>query len=74
MITCILLLLSFLFIVATFDVIYWIGWKPHKSQPQPLHRGSGQTSLVESLSEGLETMVEHTQAEETPSSSPSKEP
>lgn len=32
-------------IPATFQVIYLLGWKPDKSQPQPLPRGSGQVSL-----------------------------
>ena len=27
-------------IVATFDVIYWIGWAPAADQPKPLRRGS----------------------------------
>ncbi|KAJ1862989.1 hypothetical protein LPJ73_000628 [Coemansia sp. RSA 2703] len=34
-------------IPATFQVIYMIGWKPDPSQPKPLPRGSGQTSLGE---------------------------
>ena len=46
-----------LFSVATFDVIYWIGWKPHASQPQPLERGSAETSLVESLAGGEKSYV-----------------
>ncbi|KAJ2724030.1 hypothetical protein GGI07_002235 [Coemansia sp. Benny D115] len=32
-------------IPATFQVIYMIGWKPDPSQPKPLPRGSGETSL-----------------------------
>ncbi|KAJ2159675.1 hypothetical protein GGF46_002847 [Coemansia sp. RSA 552] len=32
---------------ATFQVIYMIGWKPDPSQPKPLARGSGETSLGE---------------------------
>lgn len=31
---------------ATFEVIYWVGWAPHESQPKPLRRGSGQASLT----------------------------
>ncbi|CAG8451743.1 13033_t:CDS:2 [Funneliformis caledonium] len=34
-------------IPATFQIIYMIGWKPDISQPKPLTRGSGQTSLKE---------------------------
>ncbi|KAI7827910.1 S-adenosyl-L-methionine-dependent methyltransferase [Kickxella alabastrina] len=34
-------------IPATFQVIYMIGWKPDPSQPKPLPRGSGETSLGE---------------------------
>ncbi|XP_041351107.1 arginine-hydroxylase NDUFAF5, mitochondrial-like [Gigantopelta aegis] len=30
---------------ATFQIIYFIGWKPDKSQPKPAERGSGQFSL-----------------------------
>ncbi|KAG8460147.1 hypothetical protein KFE25_014292 [Diacronema lutheri] len=33
-------------IPATFEVIYWVGWAPHESQPRPLRRGSGQASLT----------------------------
>lgn len=32
-------------IPATFQIIYFVGWKPHASQPQPLPRGSAQVSL-----------------------------
>jgi SAM-dependent methyltransferase len=31
---------------ATFDIVFLTGWRPHASQPQPLRRGSGQTSLA----------------------------
>ncbi|KAK7470257.1 hypothetical protein VKT23_001691 [Stygiomarasmius scandens] len=34
---------------ATFQVIFMIGWKPAPSQPKPLERGSGKTSLKEVL-------------------------
>lgn len=34
-------------IKATFQMIYMIGWKPHKSQPKPLPRGSAQHSLTD---------------------------
>ncbi|TBU28754.1 S-adenosyl-L-methionine-dependent methyltransferase [Dichomitus squalens] len=34
---------------ATFQVIYVIGWKPAPNQPQPLERGSAETSLKEAL-------------------------
>ncbi|XP_067680340.1 arginine-hydroxylase NDUFAF5, mitochondrial-like isoform X1 [Haliotis asinina] len=30
---------------ATFQIIYFIGWKPDKSQPEAARRGSGQVSL-----------------------------
>jgi len=30
---------------ATFQVIYFVGWKPHHSQPQPLERGTANVSL-----------------------------
>lgn len=30
---------------ATFQVIYFIGWRPHPSQPKPAQRGSGQISF-----------------------------
>lgn len=30
---------------ATFQVIYFVGWRPHPSQPKPAQRGSGQISL-----------------------------
>ncbi len=36
-------------ITASFEVIFLIGWKPHKSQQQPLPRGSGKVSLGEVL-------------------------
>ncbi|KAH9817287.1 S-adenosyl-L-methionine-dependent methyltransferase [Melampsora americana] len=32
---------------ATFQVIYFIGWKPDASQPKPLERGSAERSLKE---------------------------
>lgn len=34
-----------LFIPATFQIIYLLGWKPDASQPKPLQRGTGQVSL-----------------------------
>lgn len=30
---------------ATFQIIYLVGWKPHKSQPKPMERGSANVSL-----------------------------
>lgn len=30
---------------ATFQIIYFVGWKPAPTQPKPLARGSGQVSL-----------------------------
>jgi len=30
---------------ATFQVIYFLGWKPDPSQPKPLERGSGEISI-----------------------------
>lgn len=30
---------------ATFQIIYFVGWKADKSQPQPLERGSANVSL-----------------------------
>lgn len=33
------------FIPATFQIIYMLGWKPDKSQPKPLKRGTGEVSL-----------------------------
>ncbi|XP_018394405.1 PREDICTED: NADH dehydrogenase [ubiquinone] 1 alpha subcomplex assembly factor 5 isoform X2 [Cyphomyrmex costatus] len=33
------------FVPATFQIIYMLGWKPDKSQPEPLKRGTGQVSL-----------------------------
>lgn len=38
-------------IQATFDVIYWIAWKPDPSQPKPKKRGSAQISLAELATE-----------------------
>ncbi|GBM67692.1 Arginine-hydroxylase NDUFAF5, mitochondrial [Araneus ventricosus] len=32
-------------IPATFEIIYLIGWKPHKSQAKPAKRGSGKISM-----------------------------
>ncbi|GBE80109.1 S-adenosyl-L-methionine-dependent methyltransferase [Sparassis latifolia] len=34
---------------ATFQIIYVIGWKPAPTQPKPLERGTGRTSLKEVL-------------------------
>ncbi|VAV94883.1 SAM-dependent methyltransferase, BioC-like, partial [hydrothermal vent metagenome] len=34
-------------ITATFDIIYLMGWSPHKSQQQPLKPGQGRVSLTE---------------------------
>lgn len=36
-------------IPATFQVIYFIGWKPSPDQPKPLPRGSGETNLKDIL-------------------------
>lgn len=33
------------YVPATFQVIYMLGWKPDKSQPKPLERGTGEVSL-----------------------------
>lgn len=30
---------------ATFQIIYFIGWKPDPSQPKPLERGTGEISI-----------------------------
>lgn len=32
-------------IPATFQIIYFLGWKPDPSQPKPLERGSGEISI-----------------------------
>lgn len=32
-------------VAATFQIIYFVGWKPAPNQPKPLERGSGQMSL-----------------------------
>ncbi len=37
-------------IVATFEVLFLTGWKPHESQQKPLRPGSAKTSLAEALS------------------------
>lgn len=34
-----------LFVPATFQIIYMLGWKPDPSQPKPLKRGTGEVSL-----------------------------
>ena len=34
---------------ATFDIVYLIGWAPHKSQPKPLRPGSAKASLADAL-------------------------
>ncbi|KAK5800517.1 hypothetical protein VI817_002729 [Penicillium citrinum] len=39
-------------IPATFRMIYMIGWKEDKNQPQPLQRGSGEIDLTEILGGG----------------------
>jgi NADH dehydrogenase [ubiquinone] 1 alpha subcomplex assembly factor 5 len=39
-------------IPATFRLIYMIGWKEDKNQPQPLERGSGDLNLSELLGGG----------------------
>ncbi|WAR55825.1 hypothetical protein PtB15_6B568 [Puccinia triticina] len=36
-------------IPATFQIIYFIGWRPDSSQPKPLQRGSAQKNLKEVL-------------------------
>ncbi|KAL6437366.1 hypothetical protein ACFW04_005101 [Cataglyphis niger] len=33
------------FVPATFQIIYMLGWKPDASQPKPLERGTGEISL-----------------------------
>ncbi|KAH3711972.1 hypothetical protein DPMN_071648 [Dreissena polymorpha] len=44
---------------ATFQAIYFIGWKPHPSQPKPAQRGSGQMSLkdIANLADITETLT-----------------
>lgn len=34
---------------ATFQMIFFIGWKPAPNQPKPLERGSAKTSLKDVL-------------------------
>lgn len=34
-------------IIATVELVFLTGWKPHPSQPQPAKRGSGKLSLIE---------------------------
>jgi len=36
-------------IPATFQIIYFIGWKPSPTQPKPLERGSAETNLKDVL-------------------------
>lgn len=36
-------------LLATFDIIFMLGWSPDKSQPQPLKRGSAEISLRDVL-------------------------
>jgi NADH dehydrogenase [ubiquinone] 1 alpha subcomplex assembly factor 5 len=36
-------------VVASFEIIFLIGWAPHESQQKPARRGSGQVSLAEIL-------------------------
>lgn len=36
-------------IKATFEIIFLLGWKPHKSQQQPLRPGSAKTRLADAL-------------------------
>lgn len=36
-------------IVATVELVFLTGWKPHASQPKPAKRGSGKLSLAEAL-------------------------
>lgn len=36
-------------IMASFEVIFFIGWAPHESQQRPARRGSGQVSLTDVL-------------------------
>jgi hypothetical protein len=33
-------------LIATFDIVYLIGWAPHPAQPRPLKPGTGQVSLA----------------------------
>jgi NADH dehydrogenase [ubiquinone] 1 alpha subcomplex assembly factor 5 len=36
-------------IPATFQIIYFIGWRPDANQPKPLKRGSAQQNLKDVL-------------------------
>lgn len=36
-------------LIATFDMVYLTGWKPHESQQQPLRPGSAKARLAEAL-------------------------
>lgn len=41
-------------ITVTFDIIYMMGWSPHKTQQQPLKPGQGKVSLTDVFGEGNE--------------------
>ena len=36
-------------LIATFEMLYLIGWAPHESQQQPLKPGSAKTRLSDAL-------------------------
>ena len=36
-------------LIATFDIVYLIGWAPHESQPKPLRPGSATARLADAL-------------------------
>lgn len=43
-------------LIASFEVIYLIGWAPHASQPQPLKPGTARTRLADALHTQEETL------------------
>ena len=43
-------------ILATFDILYVTGWKPHDSQQQPARRGSAQVRLAEAMGVPVEVL------------------
>ncbi|XP_045182621.2 arginine-hydroxylase NDUFAF5, mitochondrial-like [Mercenaria mercenaria] len=60
---------------ATYQVIYFIGWRPHPSQPKPAQRGSGQISLkdLENFEELANKLSEDTDKNSPASSNSDKD-
>ena len=51
-------IVSYKFWITLFQVYYWIGWKPDKSQPKPLKPQKSDVSLLKTFTSNLSTVLQ----------------